>query len=89
MVNRCMAPLYKSGFDQKTVLDHSVQWFYSKIATIGLAKTKSNYIKNMTEQIVEKFSGQVPKSMSDLVSLSGVGQKQQMSLWEKYTAIPL
>ena len=84
-----MAPLYKSGFDQKTVLDHSVQWFYSKIATIGLAKTKSNYIKNMTEQIVEKFSGQVPKSMSDLVSLSGVGQKQQMSLWEKYTAIPL
>lgn len=45
------------------------------IQPIGLSKNKSKYIKKLSEQLVEKFDGQVPADRKSLESLSGVGRK--------------
>lgn len=41
----------------------------------GFYKNKAKNIKACARTIVEKFNGQVPKSMEELVSLPGVGRK--------------
>ncbi len=41
----------------------------------GFYKNKAKNIKACAEMIVEKFNGQVPKSMEELVTLPGVGRK--------------
>lgn len=41
----------------------------------GFYKNKAKNIKACAKTIMEKFNGQVPKSMEELVSLQGVGRK--------------
>ena len=41
----------------------------------GFYKNKAKNIKACAQMIVEKFGGQVPKTMEELVSLPGVGRK--------------
>ncbi len=45
------------------------------IKPCGFYKNKAKNIKQACIDIVEKFDGQVPSNMDDLMSLSGVGQK--------------
>ena len=41
----------------------------------GFYKNKAKNIKLCAKQILEKFNGQVPKTMDELLSLAGVGRK--------------
>ena len=41
----------------------------------GFYKNKAKNIKLCAKQILEKFNGQVPNNMQDLISLAGVGRK--------------
>ena len=41
----------------------------------GLFRTKAKNIKEMSEIIVSRFSGEVPSDMDELLSLPGVGRK--------------
>ena len=41
----------------------------------GFFKNKAKNIKLCANQVLEKFNGQVPNSMEDLISLAGVGRK--------------
>ena len=41
----------------------------------GFFKNKSKNIKLCANQVLEKFNGQVPNNMEDLMSLAGVGRK--------------
>ena len=45
------------------------------IREIGLAPTKARNIKKMSEIIIDKYSGKVPKNFEGLESLPGVGHK--------------
>jgi endonuclease-3 len=45
------------------------------IQSVGLAKSKSKYIVNLSKKMIEEFDGQVPNNYKDLESLSGVGHK--------------
>lgn len=45
------------------------------IKQIGLYKTKARNIKTAAAMILDKFSGKVPQTMSQLLSLPGVGRK--------------
>jgi endonuclease III len=47
----------------------------SKINTIGMFRQKAKNLKSMATDLVEKFDGQVPQTMEELVSLAGVGRK--------------
>ncbi|MCF8110975.1 MAG: endonuclease III [Desulfobacteraceae bacterium] len=45
------------------------------IKSTGFYRNKAANIKNCARQIVERFDGQVPDNLEDLVSLAGVGRK--------------
>ena len=47
----------------------------SKINTIGMFRQKSKNLKSMATDVVEKFGGEIPQTMEELVSLAGVGRK--------------
>lgn len=45
------------------------------IKSLGLYRNKAKYLVNASRGIVDRFSGQVPQTMKELTSLSGVGRK--------------
>lgn len=45
------------------------------IRSTGFFRNKAKNIKLCSEQILEKYSGQVPQEMEELVNLAGVGRK--------------
>lgn len=47
----------------------------SVLARLGMFRQKSKNIINLAKQLVEHHAGEVPKSLSQLVELSGVGRK--------------
>lgn len=47
----------------------------SKITTIGMYKQKAKNLKKMAQRVVEVFSGEIPKTMEELITLPGVGRK--------------
>ena len=45
------------------------------IRTIGLYKTKAKNIYNLVRELIDKFGGEVPHTMEELITLPGVGRK--------------
>lgn len=42
---------------------------------LGLFRQKAKFIKNTATIIVDKYNGQIPKTMNELIELPGVGRK--------------
>ncbi|WP_326908783.1 endonuclease III [Sedimentibacter sp. MB31-C6] len=74
-VNKVTMELYKQYPDLDSFLTLSKEEIEISIKKIGLYKNKANNIYNMCRELKEKFNGEVPKNMEDLMSLSGVGRK--------------
>ena len=45
------------------------------IHSCGFYHSKATYLKEMSQDILDRFNGQVPDNLSDLQSLKGVGRK--------------
>ena len=45
------------------------------IYSCGFYKNKAKNIINMSKALLEKFNGEVPKNIDDLLTLDGVGRK--------------
>lgn len=75
MVNRCMEPLYKKGFDIEQVLSLKPEGLLKHIRSIGLAPTKSKNVFKLSQILKERFDSKVPNVREDLESLPGVGRK--------------
>lgn len=74
-VNLVTKDLYKQYPDLESFLTLSQEEIENKIKKIGLYKNKSKNIYKMLRELKEKYNGEVPKNMEDLMSLSGVGRK--------------
>ncbi|MDD4781427.1 MAG: endonuclease III [Tissierellia bacterium] len=74
-VNKVTEDLYKQYPDLESFLTLTQEEIEEKIKKIGLYKNKSKNIYNMLRELEERFGGQVPKNMEDLMSLPGVGRK--------------
>ena len=74
-VNKCMQPLYEAGFEPETVISMGADGLLQKIRTIGLAPTKAKNVFKLSEIIIDKFGGKIPRTREDLESLPGVGRK--------------
>ncbi len=76
LVNMVMGPLYKIKYkkpeDFTKVPEEELQ---EDIQPITFFRNKSRSVKKCCETLVEKFGGNVPDNMEDLVSLAGVGRK--------------
>lgn len=75
IVNRCMQPLFETGFDPETALRLGEKGILEKIRAIGLAPTKARNVFALTQILQEKHRGQVPATREELESLPGVGRK--------------
>lgn len=74
-VNAVTKDLYKEYPDLDSFLKFTQEEIEEKIKKIGLYKNKSKNIYNMCRELKEKYNGEVPKNMEDLMSLPGVGRK--------------
>ena len=45
------------------------------ISSVSYPNSKANHLSLMAKALVERFSGQVPSTMEDLITLKGVGRK--------------
>lgn len=74
-VNVVTQELFKNYNTPQAILSLGQPKLEKYIFSCGFYKTKSQHIISACEDIIEKFNGQVPDSIDDLKSLSGVGQK--------------
>lgn len=69
---------YRGGNEReeiKNFANANIKTLQKDIKSIGLFRTKARNIKKTAGMILRKFNGKVPNSMSDLLTLPGVGRK--------------
>lgn len=74
-VNSITAKLFKK---YKTIKDYSsanLNELEKDLGQLGLFRQKAKFIKNSATIIIDKHKGQIPKTMTELIELSGVGRK--------------
>ncbi len=74
-VNIVTSEMFKNYNTPKAFSEISITQIEEMIKTCGLFKTKAQKIKESSEIILDKFNGEVPSNMEDLISLPGVGRK--------------
>ncbi len=74
-VNIVTAELFKKYRNAKDFADAPIAEIETFIKTTGFFRNKAKNIKVCCAALVEKFGGQVPRTMDELHSLAGVGRK--------------
>lgn len=74
-VNRVTPELFRKYPDAAALAEGNLKDIENCIASLGLYHNKARAIRNMAADMTQRFGGQVPDTMDDLVSLSGVGRK--------------
>lgn len=84
-VNRVTERLFKKYRTAEDYANVSIEELQKDISSINYYKNKANFIKNLAKDLLEKFNGQVPSKMEDLVKLPGVGRKTaNIVLWNAF-----
>ncbi len=74
-VNRATAPLFKLVDTPQKMLALGEEKLISYIRTIGLYRTKAKNVIRLSEILIDKHGGQVPRERAALEELPGVGRK--------------
>ena len=74
-VNKATKELFKVADTPQKMLSLGLEQLKSHIKTIGLFNNKAKNIISLSQELVEKYNGQVPDTREQLESLSGVGRK--------------
>jgi len=74
-VNLVTPRLFKKYPNAAAYASASLADLEDDIHSLGFFRNKAKSIQNCSRQLVEKHSGQVPRSMDELVQLAGVGRK--------------
>ncbi|HHV63962.1 MAG TPA: endonuclease III [Peptococcaceae bacterium] len=74
-VNQVTAELFKHYPTPQKLHELTPEELGDKIRTIGLFRTKAENILKSCRILIEKYNGQVPQTMEELVNLPGVGRK--------------
>ena len=74
-VNLVTPALFKKAHTPEKMAKLSAEEILSFIKTCGLAPTKAKNIKRLSELLIERHQGVVPKTFEDLEALPGVGHK--------------
>nr|WP_317413376.1 endonuclease III [uncultured Solibaculum sp.] len=74
-VNQVTPILFQKFPTLQSFVEADIKDIEDIIRSCGLYKTKAKDIKGMCVDIAEKYGGQVPDTMEDLISLPGVGRK--------------
>jgi endonuclease-3 len=74
-VNIATRPLFERIKTPQQMVEFGENAVRDAIKTIGLFNTKSRNVIALSEALIERFGGQVPRTRDDLQSLPGVGRK--------------
>lgn len=74
-VNQVTRPLFEIAPDALSMSQLSVFEIEARIQGVGLFRNKAKNLLGMSQQLMEKFHGEVPDQREDLESLPGVGRK--------------
>ena len=74
-VNAATGELFRVANVPEKMLELGEKRLAAHIQSIGLFRTKAKNIIGLSRLLVEKFSGQVPRTRDELESLPGVGRK--------------
>ena len=74
-VNQVTPSLFKKYPTPSALANAPLSDIEKMIASTGFYKQKAKSLKTTSQLLVEKFSGEVPKTLAELTGLSGVGRK--------------
>ena len=74
-VNHTTPALFARFPDPNALADADLSEVESLIRSTGFFRSKAKSLVGMAAAVVERFDGEVPSAVSDLVSLPGVGRK--------------
>ncbi len=74
-VNMVTPALFERFPDPKAFAEASYEEVGEYIKSCGLYKTKSKSLVEMSKMLCEKFNGEVPATLEELVTLPGIGRK--------------
>ena len=75
LVNQVTPGLFARAATPEAMAALDVDEIRTRIRRIGLTDTKARNLKRLSEILVEKHGGQVPKTLEELEELPGVGHK--------------
>jgi endonuclease III len=75
LVNKITVELFQAHRSAADYAATPLAKLQSEIGKINFYRNKAKAIHNCCQQLVERFNGQVPSNLEDLVSLPGVGRK--------------
>ena len=74
-VNRVTPALFARASTPERMAALPVEEIHGLIRRIGLANTKAKNLKRLSELLVERHGGEVPRTLEELEALPGVGHK--------------
>ena len=75
LVNKITVDLFKTYRSAADYANAAPELLEKQIGKINFYRNKARSIHNCCKELVERFGGQVPGNVNDLVSLPGVGRK--------------
>lgn len=74
-VNKITPALFACAPDAKSMAAMPVERLEQLIHSCGFYHSKARYLKEMSQDLLDRFDGQVPDSIEQLRTLAGVGRK--------------
>jgi endonuclease-3 len=74
-VNEITKELFKKFNTPQQFANASLEEIEKEISSVSFYKNKAKYIKEISRILVEKYGGEVPKSIEELEKLPGIGRK--------------
>lgn len=87
-VNEITPQLFRLADNPHTMVKLEVEHIRKIIQPCGLSPAKSKAIHRLSEIIIEKHSGQVPKTFEELEALPGVGHKTASVVMSQAFGVP-
>jgi len=87
-VNLVTPALFKRAHTPAQMAKLSVAEILSYIRTCGLAPTKAKNVRRLSEILVEKYHGKVPRTFEELEALPGVGHKTASVVMSQAFGVP-
>lgn len=88
MVNKCTPALFARARTPEAMAQVPVDEILSYIKTCGLAPTKAKNIQRLSQLLVERHGGQVPRTFEELEALPGVGHKTASVVMAQAFGVP-
>ncbi len=74
-VNEVTKELFKRFNTPQQFANASLEEIEKEISSISFYKSKAKYIKDISQMLIKRYGGEVPKSLEGLEELPGIGRK--------------